>query len=307
MAAFSRVPPWFGDRIVVAGERSLLHVDRTRQVGRHGQEPVAGDVVEPLHHLRDRAAGALHLARLLEQLDADLLGGPVGAGDAHRLRLDRDGRHAQALVLKWVLAVVDPQRDIVVHLVADARQPVAQPLAEPVLLQHRHDDVDVGLELAQPLSLVVDRAVVDPLEGNPEALLEGAGQGDEVRHVHLHLVGVAVVADHLLAESGDGPVVGRRPPPLGGPADDDHRPPVGRVPLLHGLQRCQDLVVVVAVVQGQHVPAVRRPLLGDPVAVERLRHHAADQRVVDAGVVERQQDAQPFAHLLGHRLRLHLL
>ncbi len=63
-----------------------------------------------------------------------------------------------------------------------------------------------------------------------------------------------------------------------------------------------------AVREREDVPAVRRPLIAQHVAVGELaRHHAADQRVVDAGVVVGEEDAQPLAGLHGHRLRLQLL
>ena len=63
-----------------------------------------------------------------------------------------------------------------------------------------------------------------------------------------------------------------------------------------------------AVREGEDVPAVRRPLIAQHVAVGELaRHHAADERVVDAGVVVGEEDAEPLAGLHGQRLRLELL
>ena len=78
-------------------------------------------------------------------------------------------------------------------------------------------------------------------------------------------------------------------------------------PVLHRLQRADDLVVVVAVRHRHDVPAVRRPLLDEVVAVILAVDDAADERVVDAGVVLGEHDAQPLAHLQRQRLRLQLL
>ena len=55
-------------------------------------------------------------------------------------------------------------------------------------------------------------------------------------------------------------------------------------------QHPDDLVVVVAVRDGEDVPAVGRPLVDQAVPVELPAHHAADQRVVDAGVVVGEED-----------------
>ena len=203
--------------------------------------------------------------------------------------------------------MVEAQFRVVGDLIADLDKAVGEPLAQPVLLKHRHGDVDVGLELPQPFGLVAHRTVTDAFEGDTETSFEGLRQGDEVGHVHLHVVGVARIAHHLVAEAGDGTVPGGRPPTLGGAADDDHRPAVVRIPFLHGLERRQHLVVVVAVVQRQHVPAVGRPLVGDLVSLHGFRHHAADQGIVDTGVVEGEHDAQPLADLLRHGLGLELL
>ena len=245
-------------------------------------------------------------ARFLEEFDADVLLRAVHPR-ADRLRQHGERIDAQPVVLERIPAVVDAQRRVVADAVADGHQPVGEPRPQAVLVEHGHDHVDVGLELPQAFRLVADRTIANALELDPEAVLEGLGQGDEVRHVHLHVVGVAVVAHHLVAKARDRPVLGGRPPALHGAAHHDHGPPVVGVPVLHGLERAQDLVVVVAVVEREHVPAVGRPLIGDSVAVQRVGDHAADQRVVDPGVVERQHDAQPLADALRHGLGLELL
>ena len=118
---------------------------------------------------------------------------------------------------------------------------------------------------------------------------------------------MAGIADDLVAKPGDDAFLRGGPPSLGRSSDHDHRAAVVGIPFLHRLECRQHLVVVVAVVETQHVPAVGRPLVGDLVAFHGLRHHPADQRVVDAGVVERQQDAQTLAHLLCDGLGLQLL
>ena len=112
---------------------------------------------------------------------------------------------------------------------------------------------------------------------------------------------MALVADDLLRDR-------RRPVALRRLADDDHRPAIGGIPVFHRLQHAEDLRVVVAVRDREDVPSVRRPLIAQHVAVGELaRHHAADERVVDAGVVVGEEDAEPLAGLHGHRLRLQLL
>ena len=58
----------------------------------------------------------------------------------------------------------------------------------------------------------------------------------------------------------------------------------------------------------EDVPAVRRPLLDAARSRSNLLSiDAADERVVDAGVVVGEQDAEPLADLQRQRLRLQLL
>jgi hypothetical protein len=63
----------------------------------------------------------------------------------------------------------------------------------------------------------------------------------------------------------------------------------------------------VTVRQREDVPAVRGPLIDQPISRELAGHDAADQRVVDAGVVVGQEDPQPLADLQRNRLGLDLL
>ena len=118
---------------------------------------------------------------------------------------------------------------------------------------------------------------------------------------------MAVIAHHLIAESGNLAVHRAGPPALDRLAHDNHRAVVFAVPVLHRLERGYNLVVVVAVVQRHHVPAVSRPLVFDAICVVNGAYDAADELVVYAGVVVREQDSQPLADLLGDRRRFHLL
>ena len=114
------------------------------------------------------------------------------------------------------------------------------------------------------------------------------------------------IAHHLIL-SADLAVLGRRPPAFGGRADKQHRAPIIGGPVFHGLQRGDDLVEVIAVVDLKHVPPPRHPLLGDVVVGIPGLDHAADQGVIDTRVVHRQEHAQPLTNLLGEGYALELL
>ena len=114
-------------------------------------------------------------------------------------------------------------------------------------------------------------------------------------------------ADDLLADARELPVLRTRPPPLHRGTDQDHRPAVFFRPLLHQLQRAEDVVEVVAVLYAQDVPAIGGPLLRDVVALVLGLDHAAYERVVDARVVLTEQNTEAFADLLGKRCGLELL
>ena len=77
--------------------------------------------------------------------------------------------------------------------------------------------------------------------------------------------------------------------------------------MLHGLQHGDDLVVGVAILDHEHVPAVRGPLIDQLVAFVLAIDDTTDQRVVDARVVVRDHHAEPLADFERERLRLELL
>ena len=97
---------------------------------------------------------------------------------------------------------------------------------------------------------------MNPLELDSEFLLEGCRQSLEIIAVHGESVRVALVADDLVTVSGDGPVVGCGPPSLDRSANDYHGSIVCGVPIFHGLEGGDYLIVVVGVVQCQDVPAI---------------------------------------------------
>ena len=285
----------------------MLQVHRLGEVGGQRQRAVLGDVVQPLHDLRDAPARAGDLAGLPEQRDLDLL---LRARQRvrHRqgLRLLRQVLHAEPLVQERIALDVDADLEVVRQRVPDLDEAIGQPLPEAVPVEHGHRHVDVRLELDQALARVGHGPVADPDELHPVVLLEGLGERDEVVRVHLEGVGMARVPDDLV-RARKLPVHRAGPVPLDRLAEDDHGPAIPRVPLLHVPQHPDDLVVVVPVRDGEDVPAVGRPLVHQAVAVELPAHHAADQRVVDAGVVVGEEDPEALADLERDGLGLQLL
>ena len=191
--------------------------------------------------------------------------------------------------------------------IADLDQMVGEPIAQTVLVEHRHDDVDVGLVLNETLPRVLRRALGDALELDAVALLERPRQRDEIPRVHLHRVGMTRIADDLIAMIRNLAADGSGPVSLRGLADEDDRTAVRGIRILEGLESGHDLAVVVAIRDDEDVPAVRGPLLDQPIAVVLLVDHAAEERVVDTGVVVRDHHAQALARLQRERLRLQLL
>ncbi len=118
---------------------------------------------------------------------------------------------------------------------------------------------------------------------------------------------MARIPDDLIGRCGDLAVGRRRPVALDRLADDDDRPAIRRVDVIHRLERADDLVVIVSVGHRHHVPPVRFPLLDEIVAGVLRVDDAAHERVVDARVVFREHDAKPLADLQRERLRLQLL
>ena len=295
-------------RVERVPDRAVFDVDGFGEVRRHHDEAVVRDVIRPLDDFRDCPPRAANVSRLLEQLDGQVLrlaGRRVG--HFRILRLRRQVLDLQARIGERVFGAVDAERQVVVHAVANVGEAVGYPVSKPVPVENGHGDVHVALELDEALAVVRNRAVPDAFELHPEALLERAGERREVVAVHGEVVRVAVVAHHLISEAGDFAVHRAGPPALDGLAHDYHRAVVFAVPVLHRLEGGDDLIVVVAVVQRHHVPAVSRPLVFDAIGVVNGAYDAADELVVYARVVVREQDSQPLADLLGDRRSFHFL
>ena len=118
---------------------------------------------------------------------------------------------------------------------------------------------------------------------------------------------MAGITDDLLAMAGNLSVRRARPITFDGLADHDHGTAVRGIPVVHGFERRDHLVVIVAVVEREDVPAVGGPLIDQAVVIVFGGDHAAEQRVVDARVVVGEHHAQALAHLQCQRLRLELL
>ncbi len=222
-------------RVVVAPQRAVLEVDGFREVGRHAQHAVVGDVVQPLDDFRDAAPRARRFAGLLEERDRDvLLFAGDGVLDGDLLRLGRKIGDAQTLIEERILRDVDAQRLLVRHRVALRDKTIGKPVAEAVAVEHRHGDVHVRLELDQALARVGDRSVGHALELHAVALFERLREADDVVGVHLEAERMARVADDLIFQR-------HRPVALRRLADDDHRTAITRIPALHRLHDVENL------------------------------------------------------------------
>ena len=203
-----------------------------------------------------------HFARLAEQRDVHVLFRARNhILDRDLLRLLGKIRHAQTLVEERIVLDVDSQGQVVLQRVADLDQPIRQPISQTVSIEHGHGDIHVGLVLDQPLASVLGRAIANALERRRRSAFRTFGQRDEVLGVHLERVGMAGEAQQLLPRLGNLAVHGRGPVTLRRLTDYHHGPAIFSVPLLHGLERGDDLVIVVAILDGEDVPSIGGPLV----------------------------------------------
>ncbi len=128
-----------------------------------------------------------------EQRDLDGLA-RTRHGVLHRelLRLGGKVRDLEPVVEERIARDVDPQRNLVDDAIADLDETIRKPVAEAVLVEHGHRDVDVRLELQQPLAHVGDRTRRHPFELDAVARLVGLRQPDDVVGVHLETVRMAL-------------------------------------------------------------------------------------------------------------------
>ena len=74
-----------------------------------------------------------------------------------------------------------------------------------------------------------------------------------------------------------------RPVTLDCLTDNDDRSTVRLVSVFHRLQGSNNLIVISCIVDSNHVPSVRRPLVLDVVGV--FLHNATDEFVIDTSIV----------------------
>src|SRR5262249_14257354 len=77
------------------------------------------------------------------------------------LRFSRQLCHLQTLVEKGIAASIDAKRKLVLDAIADFDEAVCEPIAQAAAIEHRHDKVDVCLELNEALFGIRDRAVAN--------------------------------------------------------------------------------------------------------------------------------------------------
>ncbi len=139
-------------------QTAVLHIDRLGKIGGQRQETIVRDVVHPLDDFRDRAACARHLAGLAEKRDRHLLlAARKTIHGGHVLRFHRKIGDPQAIVQERIGLHVEVKRHFILDGVANRHQTIRQPIAQPVAIEQRHHDVDIGLELDQPLARIGHR------------------------------------------------------------------------------------------------------------------------------------------------------
>ena len=92
--------------------------------------------------------------------------------------------------------------EVVARVVERRERRVRQPFAQPVPVEERHDRVDVGLELHQPLARVRHSAIPNAFKLDAVMLFKTLGKGHKVGRVHGKPVGMAGIADDLIARHG---------------------------------------------------------------------------------------------------------
>ena len=117
---------------------------------------------------------------------------------------------------------------------------------------------------------------------------------------------MAWITDDLI-HAGKLSIDGAGPIALGRFAEDDHWTAVRRIPIVHLLQYPDDLVIVVAIGYGEDIPAIRCPLIDQAIALKSPMNHAANQRIIDPGIVIGEEDPEPLANLERDGLRLQFL
>src|SRR5262249_26323007 len=118
-------------------------------------------------------------------------------------------------------------------------------------------------------------SVADARKLDAEAVFKSFGKRDEVVGIHLERIWMAGIADNLI-QTVELSLHRAGPVPFGRLAEHDHWPPIGWIPLFHGFQNADDLIVVMTVGYRKHVPAVRCPLVDQAIAFELAVNDAAE-------------------------------
>ncbi len=233
----------------MAPQVAPFNIDRIRQIGGQGDKPVVRDVVHPFDHFGNRPARSGHFTRLAIERNRNVFFlARNRIFRRHILRLNGQITHLQPVVEKRVGFVVNAQRQVIRYRVPNRHQAIGQPIAEPIAVEQGHDHIDIGLELNEPLARVRHRSLPDTVELDPVMLFKTLAQGHKIGRVHGKAIGMAGIIHDLIDIAGHLAVHRAGPKPLDGLADDDHRAAIFGIPILHGLEGRDHLVVIIRIV-----------------------------------------------------------
>src|SRR5262249_20179432 len=144
-------------------------------------------------------------------------------------------RNTKPIIQERIALHIDANFQIVLKRVTDFHEPVRKPVPETSAVEHRHGNVDIRLELNQPLARITDHSITDTAEFHSVAILKSLRERNEVICVHLECVWMAWIT-HDLIDAQQLSVYGARPIAFYRFAEHDHGPSIVWLPFLHRLQ-----------------------------------------------------------------------
>src|SRR5262249_49280681 len=143
-------------------------------------------------------------------------------------------RDAKPIIEERITIYIDANFEIVLKGITNLHKPVRKPIPEAIAIENRHGDIDIGLELNQPLARIGDSSITNPAEFHAIPVLKSLRKRNEIIRIHLECIRMARITDYLIL-TGKLSLSSARPVAFDGFAEHDHGPSIFGIPFLHFL------------------------------------------------------------------------
>ena len=234
----------------------MINVYRLCKISCNDHKTVFSHVISPFYDFGNSATGTFDCPGLLEKRYPNILLLPC-----HRVRsgnrscLSWKVFYQQSVVLKRIRVRIHTQWKIVVHLITNLNQTFSKPVPKTILIKHGHSDVNIRFKLKKSFTIIRNGTRPNSFKSYTVLTLKRLRKSLKILSIHRHTICMTGMINHL-GHFPYHPVFRPRPKPLHGFTDYYHRTTIILIPIFHGLQSADDLIIICGIINLKHIPSI---------------------------------------------------